>query len=153
MERTASRPNLLIPFLLIIAALVCIIALPSLIASLPAAQVYTAPVVEPATRSLPIINAPVYHDHATTKHGPDAEAVRKCLLDTGPVSIWEKRNSMRNHLLCILPDGRIGDQLVQLDDNGVWHEITSFIRDESSMRDVMRALKEEAKLVWELKGL
>lgn len=92
--------------------------------------------------------APVYHDHAVTRHGADAELVRKCLEDNGPVQQWKKFDSTRYHKLCILPDGRIGDQIVQLDDNGIWHEITSFIRQESNLEDVMRVLAKEAVKVF-----
>lgn len=92
--------------------------------------------------------APVYHQHAIVRHGTDAELVRKCLEDNGPVQQWRKNDSSRYHKLCILPDGRIGDQIVQLDDDGVWHEITSFVRQESSLDDVVRALAREAVKVW-----
>lgn len=112
---------------------------------------YTLPViliVLAAVSILAVTFAPVYHSHAVVRHGTDAEIVRKCLEDNGPVQQWKKYDSTRYHRLCVLPDGRIGDQIVQLDDDGVWHEITSFIRQESSMEDVMRVLAKEAVKVW-----
>lgn len=121
-ERTRTNsPNLFIPVVLIILAALAIYA---------------------------VTFAPVYHSHAVVRHGTDAELVRKCLEDQGPVQQWQKLDSTRYHKLCILPDGRIGDQIVQLDDNGVWHEITSFVRQESTLDDVVRALAKEAVKVW-----
>jgi len=36
----------------------------------------------------------------------------------------------------------------ELDDDGIWHEITSFIRQEGNLEDVMRVLAREAVKVW-----
>ena len=120
-ERRTNSPNLLIPFVLIVLAALCVYA---------------------------VAFAPVYHQHAVVRHGTDAELVRKCLEDNGPVQQWRKLDSSRYHKLCVLPDGRIGDQIVQLDDDGIWHEITSFVRQESTLDDVVRALSREAIKVW-----
>lgn len=148
---TRNRSNPL-PFVLLLAlaAGLCWLVLPALANALPAAQVNTAPVLYAPTHALPFVQTQViYHDHATTKHGADAEAVRKCLEDPkNRIEIWEKlNNSDRAHSLCILPDGRIGDMVTQLID-GEWHEASSFIRFEKTLQEVEMALGKEARMVW-----
>jgi putative hemolysin len=93
----------------------------------------------------------VYHKHATDRHGVDAELVRRC-VEQGPIlQIWQKTNgSDRYHCLVKLPDGRIGDQLVQLSDDGAWHEITAFKRAEATLQQVEETLRREAVKLWAL---
>lgn len=93
----------------------------------------------------------VYHNHATDRHGVDAELVRRC-VEKGPIlQIWQKANgSDRYHCLVRLPDGRIGDQLVQLSEDGRWHEITAFRRAEATLQQVEETLRREAVKLWSL---
>jgi putative hemolysin len=62
-----------------------------------------------------------YGAHAVTKHGTDADAVRECMENDGPMQVWVKPDG-RVMNICKLPDGRFG---VMVTDGT--REITSFI--------------------------
>lgn len=90
----------------------------------------------------------VTHDHAIIRHGNDAEQVRKCASSNSPFMIWQKFNSDRYHCLYDMPDGRVGDQISQLEQRtGLWHEITSFIFD-MGLPGVIDYLSREATLIF-----
>ena len=93
------------------------------------------------------VSAPIYHDHAL-KHGVEAEIVRNCQQHGPVLQIWLKYDSERYHCLYRMPDGRIGDQITQLDVKGLWHEITSFARYENNLSSVEESLAKEAQQIF-----
>lgn len=88
------------------------------------------------------------NNHAIRRHGADAQAVRQCANDSNLLQVWQKNGSDRYHCLFKMPDGRIGDMLVQLDEQGYWHEISSFPRYEQTLGEVEKSLGREATMIY-----
>lgn len=75
----------------------------------------------------------VYGEHAL-KHGPTAMAVRQCLNDKGGADeIWRSFDHKRFYLLCQLPNGRWGFQIIQKDLSGRWSEVTALVRENPTL--------------------
>jgi hypothetical protein len=64
----------------------------------------------------------IYGQHATARHGQDADLVRQCMEDQGPTAIWVMPDG-RVENVCKLADGRWG---IMVTDG--FHEVTSFIK-------------------------
>jgi hypothetical protein len=80
------------------------------------------PLLMLALAGLAMFVVSVYSEHATAKHGDDADAVRQCLRDYDPLQVWVKMTDGRMFQVCQLQDGRFGIQIC----DGT-HECTSFI--------------------------
>jgi putative hemolysin len=79
--------------------------------------------------------------HGEAKHGTAALTVRQCIDQNGPMQTWQNAQTGRRALLCQMPDGKYGIQIVQF--NGkAWQEITTFIKDKmSNLGQVVQYLK------------
>jgi hypothetical protein len=66
--------------------------------------------------------------HAFARHGEDAERVRACMDQDGYIQIWYNPLLDRYLRVCEIRGGKFGIQVLQLDDDGIWHEITSFVK-------------------------
>jgi putative hemolysin len=73
--------------------------------------------------------------HAAEKHGDDAVAVRQCVNRGSTVQYRDRRDPGKFYLLCQLPDGRWGLQIVARAGK-VLEEITSFVRGEGTWDEV-----------------
>jgi hypothetical protein len=71
--------------------------------------------------------AVIYGIHALEQHGADAQAVRRCMDERGPLAIWQQPDGCTTHNLVTLDDGRTGDQIRIEAQNGKEYEKTSFI--------------------------
>lgn len=66
--------------------------------------------------------------HAASKHGQEvADAVRACIQGTGPSQVWQ-RGLDRFLIVCRMPDGKWGVQVVDRHPNLV-KEITAFLKE------------------------
>ncbi len=92
--------------------------------------------------------------HATAKHGTEADAIRRCLENNGPVQQWQKLmpdgslSPDRFFLVCQLEEDRYGVQLVERTAEGAWKEITSYIpKGTGTGAKVMAYLARHAKML------
>ena len=81
----------------------------------------------------------VAHSHAVSRHGADAEAIRKCLENNGPYQIWRSFDGDTFYHLCQLEDERWGLQAITKE-AGEWHEKTAFIRGDGSWKALLEYL-------------
>lgn len=78
-----------------------------------------------------------YNNHATEKHGNEAELVRKCLNDFGGIHKFFNPNTNRYAEICFMEAGKFGIQITE-DEN----EITSFIKNKmSTLKQVLYYLE------------
>jgi hypothetical protein len=75
----------------------------------------------------------------------EAAMIRQCFNDP---QNWLARftwlNSaglQRDHILCQLPDGRVGDRVVQWCKNAGWKEVTAFIIGDGDLATAIRTLR------------
>jgi putative hemolysin len=69
--------------------------------------------------------------HAVKRHGDDALAVRQCVSSGHTLNYLARREQNKYYLLCQLPDGRWGLQIVKKLGK-VLQEVTSFIPGDGS---------------------
>jgi hypothetical protein len=81
----------------------------------------------------------VVHSHAVSRHGADAEAIRKCLDNNGPYQTWRSFDGDTFYRLCRLEDERWGLQAITKE-AGEWHEKTAFIRGDGSWKSLLEYL-------------
>lgn len=82
----------------------------------------------------------VASNHGKKKHGPDYEAVHDyCRENNNVMMILYEVATGNYHRICVLPDGRIGDQIVHLSKRLLrWSEVTAFVcENQSSLADVI----------------
>jgi len=70
----------------------------------------------------------LYMSHATDRHGFGAQDVRDCLNKNGTLQVWNRADG-RHAFICQLGERMYGIQIAQKDGKGIWHEITSFIKE------------------------
>lgn len=89
--------------------------------------------------------------HAANRHGADEVSdVRRCLQDRGPYMVIGKRLEPRFWLVCRMPDGRVGGQLVKWDVVlSRWVEITAFIPKGGVAAAAERYLRSVGVVLWE----
>jgi hypothetical protein len=66
-------------------------------------------------------------EHATKKHGGDADLVRKCMEQKGPMQVWKKPDG-RFANVCQISDKVFGIMITDKAGKGA-HEITSYIKE------------------------
>jgi len=66
-------------------------------------------------------------EHATTKHGSDADLVRQCMEEKGPMQVWKQPNG-RFANICQVSDNVFGIMITDKTGQGA-HEITSYIKE------------------------
>lgn len=81
--------------------------------------------------SLPVI----FGSHAVKAHGQDAHDVRRCLLDSGPQMVYQKGDTF--YLLCQIEDGRWGMQAVRRGAYDLYHELTSFVKGNGTLKELL----------------
>src|SRR5512146_2049149 len=92
-----------------------------------------------AALALPMVAASLHGDaHA------EAEAIRQCFRDNGVIQIWSNSSGERLNCLVQLPDGRIGDRVIQFCKKSGWIEITSYIIGDGSLAETIRVLRAKA---------
>lgn len=84
------------------------------------------------------IAASSYSQHATVKHGDDAEAVRQCMNERGPVAHLYSSTNGRHYFVCQLDEALFGIS-VMVKDGMQWREITSFSK--SKMHTLEQVIK------------
>jgi hypothetical protein len=95
-------------------------------------------VIIAAAKPIPTV---VPDKHAETEHPVDAKLIRKCLNDKkGADEIWRHTSHEKFYLVCHLPDGRWGFQTIYRDAEGVWREITAFVKGDGSRQVMERYL-------------
>jgi hypothetical protein len=71
--------------------------------------------------------------HGPAKHRSSAVIVREC-LDRGPISAWENKTTGRRARVCRV--GSVyGIQIIELGRDGVWHEVTCFVKSKMNRPD------------------
>lgn len=81
--------------------------------------------------SLPVI----FGSHAVERHGNDARAIRRCMMDDGPLTVYQASDTF--YLICRLPDGRFGLQAVKKGAYKLYHEMTAFVKGNGSYDELM----------------
>jgi hypothetical protein len=66
----------------------------------------------------------VYGTHAVAKHGTGAEAVRRCMNDTGPIETWVSMKTGRQYHVCKIDQTTFGIMIT----DGT-REVTAFIKE------------------------
>jgi putative hemolysin len=84
--------------------------------------------LEKALSNLTTISEVQTGSHAVERHGDSAEAVRICLSKSGPSMVWTNPTTKRTSLVCQLPDGKYGMQIVERFGDKL-EEVTSFVKD------------------------
>ncbi len=84
-----------------------------------------------AYSSLPVI----FGTHAVDKHGDEARAIRRCNMDQGPRLVFKAHDTF--YLLCQLEDGRWGLQAVKKGFQGLYHELTAFVKGKGTYSELM----------------
>ena len=80
----------------------------------------------------PPIDVPVIEsDHAVSKHGYEAIAIRACLAQMGATEVWQSRSwkdLFKFFRVCQLPTGEWGIQIVRFAPRILsWREVTAYI--------------------------
>lgn len=84
-----------------------------------------------AYSTLPVI----FGTHAVDKHGDEARAIRRCNMDQGPRLVFKAHDTF--YLLCQLEDGRWGLQAVKKGFQGLYHELTAFVKGKGTYSELM----------------
>ena len=84
-----------------------------------------------AWSALPVI----FGSHAVDKHGDDARAVRRCMMDDGPQMVYQVQDTY--YLICKLADGRFGLQAVKRGAYKLYHELTAFVKGNGTIDELM----------------
>lgn len=78
--------------------------------------------------------------HALENHDTsEVTAIRNCINKSGPIMTFREPDKRTFHLLCQLPDGKIGDQVVVKDGNKLV-EKSSFIPKNGNWKDILNWL-------------
>jgi len=86
--------------------------------------------------------------HAQEKHGRTAvEQVRNCLSDKGAMQIWQNPDTGRYAFVCKIQPNLFGIQIAIPDADGVWQEITAFIKRKMSRIEQVEKYLENAGYV------
>lgn len=84
-------------------------------------------------------------EHATKKHGSDADLVRQCMEEKGPMQVWKKPDG-RFANVCQISERVFGimitDKLVTNKMGKNVHEVTSYIKENMSKFSEVRAYLE-----------
>lgn len=83
--------------------------------------------------------AVIVGQHATAKHGDEAESIRKCLSNNGPYQVWRDRTGDL-YKLCKLADGRWGAQIIAKD-GAEYYEKTAYVKGDGAWNTIMRWLQ------------
>jgi len=114
-----------------------------MVATLPLRRSNLSPVLGLLLAVL-LISAALPASHAVIRHGDDALAVRQCLRERGPALVFRDRVERdKYYLMCELPDGRWGLQVVK-DLKTRLQEITSFIRRDPTFQGVKTYIERHA---------
>lgn len=74
--------------------------------------------------------------HAEISHAlSEVEQIRACINNNGPFMKFVEVDKKTFHLLCNLPDGRIGDQIITKDKSG-FIEKTSFVPKDGTWKQI-----------------
>ncbi len=77
-------------------------------------------------------------DHAQTRHGSDAVAIRQCIDRNGPYQVWRGKDKETWYLTCQLPDGRWGVRSVIWDKAlRAFFEKTAFVPEDGAEGDLL----------------
>ena len=78
--------------------------------------------------------------HAVAKHGNEALNIRDCLGKNGEFQVWKSLQFDNQFFrICDLGKGKFGLQIVRLE-NGVWREVTAFIKGDGSWGQLVKYL-------------
>jgi hypothetical protein len=91
----------------------------------------------------------VISDHATNRHGADANRIRRCLEQNGPLQIWRAGDVF--YRICLLEDERYGIQAIRKGGklSDVYHEITAFVKGRGTLPELLKYLVRLKAEQWE----
>lgn len=73
--------------------------------------------------------------HAVQKHGAAVITIDNCFDTNGVWQEWTNPANGRHARVCKLDSGKYGIQILSQDENGIWHEITKFVKEKMNTWD------------------
>jgi len=87
-----------------------------------------------------VVKAVIYCEHAVARHGQDAEQVRQCMRERGPVAHLMNISNGRHYFVCQLDERTFGIQIM-VKSGQTWREVSSFTKNKlHTLEQVIRYL-------------